>query len=144
MTKPTVFAVSAGLLMFALAPQVRADDECSVADLRGDYSFILSGTIVSGAVPVVAAGKTTYHGDGNADGVIWVNLNGMQYFSNWDATYTLSPLAPCTFTKTLTLKGPGLPGAVFNFAITAGDDFRELRFVDTDMGKAITGTARKQ
>jgi hypothetical protein len=144
MTKPKVCAVFAGLLMFAVAPQVRAGDECSVADLRGDYSFILSGTIVNvpglPAGPFAAAGRTTYLGDGTAYGVIQASLDGGPLFSNWTATYTVSP-STCTFTKAITLHPSGV---TLNYFITAGDDFRELRFVDTDMGTAITGTARKQ
>ena len=45
MTKLTVLTVFAALLMFALATQVRADSPCSNADLKGDYSFVASGTI---------------------------------------------------------------------------------------------------
>ena len=144
MTKPTVCAVFAGLLMFALAPQVRAHDDCSVGDLKGDYSFILSGSNISDSSlpvgPFAAAGKTTYNGDGTAYGVIQASLTGGQLASGWTATYKVSSLAPCTFTKTITLD----VGGTLNYFITVGDDFRELRFVDTDKGTSITGTARKQ
>ena len=145
MARPTVCAIFAGLLMFALAPQVRAGDGCSVADLNGDYSFVLSGTFV-GVGPVAAAGETIYNGDGTAEGVIWVSLNGNQYSGDWTATYTApsahSPI--CSFAKTITVTTGGLMGQKLNFFITAGDDLKELRFVETDPGTAVTGTARKQ
>ena len=129
--------------MFALAPQVRAGDGCSVADLKGDYSFVVSGTLNASsglpAGPFAAAGKTTYHGDGAADGVIQISLNGTQVSSPWSATYAVDS-SDCTFTKAITLQ----VGGTLHFFITVGDDFRELRFVGTDTGTAITGTARKQ
>jgi hypothetical protein len=92
MARPTVCAIFAGLLMFALAPQVRAGDGCSVADLKGDYSFVLSGTVVGANAPglptgpFAAAGETIYNGDGTADGVIQVSLNATQgqLYSKWD------------------------------------------------------------
>jgi hypothetical protein len=143
MTKSTVLSAFAALLMFALAPQMRASGECSAADLKGDYSFVASGTINVPGLPVgpfAAAGKTHYHGDGTADGVIQVSLNGNQLFSKWNATYTVDS-SSCTITKTITLEANGVK---LDFFITAGDDFRELRFIATDPGTAITGTARKQ
>jgi hypothetical protein len=143
MTKSTVLSVFAALLMFALAPQVRANGECSTADLKGDYSFVASGTINVPGLPVgpfAAAGKTHYHGDGTADGVIQVSLNGNQLFSKWTAIYTVDS-SSCTITKTITLEANGVK---LDFFITAGEDFRELRFIATDPGTAITGTARKQ
>jgi hypothetical protein len=50
-------------------------------------------------------------------------------------------LATCTAIKTLTLDANG---ATLHFFITAGDNFADLRFVATDTGTAISGTARKQ
>jgi hypothetical protein len=143
MTKLTVLTVFAAVLMFALAPQVRADSPCSNADLKGDYSFVASGTINVPGLPVgpfAAAGMTHYHGDGTADGVIQVSLNGNQLFSKWTATYSVDP-STCAITKTITLEANGVK---LDFFITAGDDFRELRLIATDPGTAITGTARKQ
>ncbi len=150
MARPTVCAIFAGLLMFALAPQVRAGDGCSVADLNGDYSFVLSGTVVGANAPglptgpFAAAGETIYHGDGYAEGVIQVSVNGGQLYSKWTATYTpntTSSPSTCSFTKAITLKATGTTATYF---ITAGDDFKELRFVEIDSGTVITGTARKQ
>src|SRR5271166_3333408 len=93
MTKPTVCAVFAGLLMFAVAPQVRAGDECSVADLRGDYSFILSGTIVNvpglAGGPCAAAGRTTDLGHWAGYGATQASLYAGPFLTNWTARYTV-------------------------------------------------------
>lgn len=145
MKKLGVFAVFAGLLMFAVAPQVRADHECSLADLQGVYSFVASGTVTGSndaelpVGPFAAVGRGIYDGKGNVTGVIQANLNGAPVYDTWTATYSVDR-ATCTFTKIVTLtKGPTL-----TFFITAGDDFKELRFITTDGGTVITGTAKKQ
>jgi hypothetical protein len=140
MKKLTVFAI---VLICGIASQLNAQ-ECSNADLRGVYSFVSSGTIVSVPGfpdgPFAAAGKTIYDGDGNASGLIQISLAGTIVSSTWHGTYKVDP-SNCTVTKALTVDAVG---ATLHFFITAGDEFRELRFVATDPGTAITGTARKQ
>ena len=142
-------AVFASLLISAVVPQVKAEDGCSNADLRGVYSFVASGTL--GGSPFATAGQTTYDGSGNASGLIQISLNGTilpsAAPSKWTAVYTVDP-STCTATKTITLPtdpslGP-LSGAKLAFFITAGAEFNELRFIATNTGAAITGTARKQ
>jgi hypothetical protein len=141
MKKITMFV---GMLLCALAPQVRAadpihrEDRCSNADLRGAYSFVASGTF--GTAPFATAGRTIYDGRGNAEGVIQVSVNGgLTPRLDWSGTYTVDP-ATCTATKTANI--PGL-GAV-DFFVTFGDGFRELRFIATTPGATISGTAKKQ
>jgi hypothetical protein len=104
MRKLAIFAALTGLFMFALAPQVRAKDVCSVADLNGTDSFVVSGTLTAGpyAGPFAAAGTATYHGDGTTDGVIQMSLNGTQTYSNWSGTYDVDS-SNCTFTKAITM-----------------------------------------
>jgi hypothetical protein len=141
MNKLSVFA---SLLISVLVPQVRAQSGCFNFNLQGDYSFVASGTIVNApglpAGPFAAAGKTTYDGDGNASGVIEISLAGTIVLSTWHGTYKMDP-ATCTATKALTLD---VNGATLHFFITAGANFTELRFVATDTGTAISGTAKKQ
>ena len=137
-------AVFASLLISAIVPQIHAEAGCSNADLRGVYSFVASGTVInvkglpSGSF--AAAGRTIYEGNGSASGVIQMSLNGTIVASTWHATYAVNS-ADCTATKALTLD---VNGATLNFSITAGADFKELRFIATDAGTAISGTARKQ
>ena len=141
MKKITMFV---GILLCALAPQLRAadqihqEDRCSNADLRGAYSFVASGTF--GTAPFATAGRTIYDGRGNAEGVIQVSVNGgLTPRLDWSGTYTVDP-ATCTATKTANITGFG----AVEFFVTFGDGFRELRFIATTPGATISGTAKKQ
>jgi hypothetical protein len=150
-------AIFASLLISATLARVDAADGCSNTDLRGVYSFAASGTIVSNPVklpagPFAAAGSTTYDGSGNASGVIEISLNGTiappltvppTPPSSWTGTYSMDP-STCTATKALTITSGPLTGVTLHFFITAGADFKELRFIATDNYTAISGTARKQ
>jgi len=131
-------AVFASMLICTIAHQIHAEEQCSNADLRGVYSFVASGTF--GAASFVTAGLTTYHGDGQVDGLIQISLNGnAMKVTSWTGKYTVDPVN-CTATKTADIPGVG----TVHFFVTAGDGFRELRFISTDTGASISGTARKQ
>jgi hypothetical protein len=133
----TRLAIFATLLIWGLVPQLIAA-ECSNADLRGVYSFVASGTL--GSASFATAGQTTYEGNGNVTGLIQISLNGsVTPVLAWSGTYTVDP-NNCTATKTAVIPGIG----TVHFFVTAGDSFKELRFMATDAGSAITGTARKQ
>jgi hypothetical protein len=146
--KRFMFFCSVLMSISIMAPKAWADDEyaCSNADLRGLYIFVASGTVTGtnpdGLPPgvFVATGKTVYDGNGKASGLIEVSLNGTIVASAWQAAYDVDP-SNCTGTKALT---PDVSGKTVHFSITFGDDFRELRFIATDAGTAISGTARKQ
>jgi hypothetical protein len=138
----------ASMLILTIVPQVNAQDGCSNADLRGVYSFVLSGTF--GTSPFAAAGQTTYDGKGDVTGLIQISVGGtVTPVLPWSGTYTVDP-ENCTTTKTAVIPGAPLgPGGApvtltVHFFITAGDDFKELRFVATDPGTTISGTARRQ
>ena len=133
----TRLAIFANLLIWGIVPQLPAA-ECSNADLRGVYSFVASGTL--GSAAFATAGQTTYEGNGNVTGLIQISLNGVVTpVLAWSGTYTVDP-NNCTATKTAVIPGVG----TVHFFVTAGDHFNELRFMATDTGTAITGTARKQ
>jgi len=142
MKKITTMLVA--LLLCAIPPQVRADGQnhaetrCSNADLRGAYSFVASGTF--GNAPFATAGRTTYDGRGNAEGVIQVSVDGgVTPRLDWSGTYTVDPVS-CTATKVANIPGFG----AVQFFVTFADGFRELRFIATNPGATISGTARKQ
>jgi len=131
-----------------MLPVLKAD-QCSNADLRGVYSFVASGTFAG--VPIATAGQTTYDGKGGASGWIQFSVNGTTLPaagpSTWTAVYNVDP-STCLATKTITLPnhsnlGP-LSGAQLQFFITAGAGFRELRFISTNTGATISGTAVRQ
>jgi hypothetical protein len=130
-------AVFASLLIPVIAPRANAQ-ECSNADLRGVYSFVASGALNSAAF--ATAGQTTYDGKGNMTGLIQISLNGnVTPVTKWTGTYSVDP-ENCTVTKTAQIPGVG----TVHFFVTAGAGFRELRFMATDTGAVISGTARKQ
>jgi hypothetical protein len=138
-------AIFATLLAGGLVPQLHAQTQwCTAANLVGVYSFVASGAVINvqglPTGPFAAAGRTVYDGNGNASGVIEISLNGTIVSSTWHGTYVVDP-ASCTATKSITLD---VNGATLHFFITAGDAFNELRFLATDTGTAISGTARKQ
>ena len=134
MKKVLVFA---GLLLIAgIVPPAHAE-ECSNADLRGLYSFVASGTL--GGSPFATAGQTLYNGTGGVTGLIQISVNGnVTSVIPWSGTYNVNP--DCTITKTGVV--PGFP--TLHFFVTAGDNFKELRFIATNPGTTISGTARKQ
>ena len=133
----TRLAIFATLLIWGIVRELTAA-ECSNADLRGVYSFVASGTL--GSASFATAGQTTYEGNGNVTGLIQISLNGsVTPVLAWSGTYTVDP-NNCTATKTAVIPGIG----TVHFFVTAGDHFNELRFMSTDKGTAITGTARKQ
>jgi hypothetical protein len=141
-------AVLASLLILTLVPRAYAQDRCSNADLQGVYSFVVSGTF--GSSPFAAAGQTTYDGKGGVTGLIQISVGGdVSPVLPWSGTYTVNP-ENCTATKTAIIPdapyGPGGSPVTLtvHFFITAGDNFRELRFIATDSGTTISGTARKQ
>jgi hypothetical protein len=133
------------VVLYSMGPQIHAQDrlhaqdQCSNADLRGVYSFVASGTI-NGVGAFATAGQTAYEGDGNVAGLIQISLNGsITPMVSWSGTYSVDPVT-CTATKAADIPGLG----TVHFFVTAADDFKELRFIATDEGTAISGTARKQ
>jgi len=143
MKKITVLASM--LILGSILPGLKAD-ECSSADLRGDYSFVVSGTL--NGSPFAATGETIYNGDGTAEGVIQASVGGTVYPpAPWTAKYSLSLMTAgggqtvCVLNKTITIPDYGMQVSFFG---SAGDNFKELRFIATTPGSTISGTARKQ
>jgi len=137
------------LSIAALVPQVQAQDGCFNSLLRGQYSFVVSGTF--GGAPFAATGQTIYDGLGNAQGVIQVSSNGTLYAATtWTATYSVKAMSTtptgggptvCVLNKTITI--PGYNNLLVSFFGTAGGDYNELRFIATTPGSTLSGTARK-
>jgi hypothetical protein len=71
-------------------------------------------------------------------GLIRISVNGnVTQVIEWRGVYSVNP--DCTVTKTAVVPGLG----ALHFFVTAGDNFKELRFMATDPGTTISGTARK-
>jgi hypothetical protein len=157
----TILLIS-GMIM----PRVNAQP-CFNAALQGSYSFVASGTF--GTSPFATAGGTVYNGDGRAEGVIQAGIGGtVNPPAPWTATYSLTSMATaggqpvCILKKTMTIGTPSVatPALMVVFFGTAGDEFKELRFIATaacqvtstsetcNAGNSIpvtvSGTARKQ
>jgi hypothetical protein len=106
--------------------------------LRGLYSFVASGTL--GGQTFATAGQTMYDGTGKVWALIQISLNGnVTPLITWTGTYTIDP-DTCVANKEAVIPGIGK----VHFVVTAADGFNELRFIATDPGTAISGTARKQ
>jgi hypothetical protein len=140
-------AVLAVLFSSVLVSQGMAQDECSNSSIRGQYSFVVSGTFAG--APFAAAGLGIYDGRGNVQGVIQASSNGnINPATAWSGTYTVQPMTAgggqtvCVLTKTLTV--PGYNNLVVSFFVTAADSFKELRFIATSPGATLSGTATKE
>jgi hypothetical protein len=147
MKRLTILAVLANLLMLSHASQLHAQEECSVADLTGAYSFEVSGT--SSGLPFAASGVCIYDGNGSVDGVIQASVGGTIYPpAALTATYDVSLMAAgggktaCVITKTIVV--PAYGNLKVSFFGTAGDHFKETRWIATTPGYTVTVTARKQ
>jgi hypothetical protein len=143
-------AYFAGVLILGIVPHLNAQ-QCSESDLRGAYSFVVSGTFAGASF--AAAGQTIYDGNGNAAGVIQASVGGTVYpAAPWTANYTFSPMQTgggqtvCVLKKTITIDSYG-PLTVSFFG-TAADNYKELRFIATGSNATksltISGTARKE
>ena len=145
----TKLAISATILITGMIlPHLKAE-ECSNADLHGEYSFVASGTL--NGTPFATAGQTIYNGDGTASGVIQASaLGAVGPTTTWTATYSVTSMKTgggqpvCVLNKTITISG----GPTVSFFGTASADFKELRFIvtafnGTTTNVAISGTARK-
>jgi hypothetical protein len=144
-------AIFAGLLISVIVPEIRAQDagECSISSMRGQYSFVVSGTV--GGAPFSAAGYGIYDGHGNVQGVIQASSNGnVLPPTGWSGTYTVNAMTAgttpggptvCVFSKTITVPDYKLSASWF---FTAADSFKELRFIATTPGMTMSGTAQKE
>jgi|SRR5579872_1610131 len=135
------------LLFPVLVPHARAEDQCFNGSMRGQYSFVASGTF--GGAPFAAAGYGIYDGEGHVQGVIQASSNGnVNPAAAWTGTYAVKPMTTgggetvCVVTKTITI--PGYNNLAVSFFVTAAHSFRELRFIATTPGATITGSASKE
>ena len=147
MKRLTILAAFANLLMLAYASQLHAQEECSVANLKGAYSFEGSGTY--NGLPFAAAGVGIYDGNGNMQGVIQASVGGtVNPPAKWTATYKVSSIAAgagqtvCVFSKTIVI--PAYGHLTVSFFGSGGPDFNELRWMATTDGFTVTGTSLRQ
>jgi hypothetical protein len=147
MKKLTILAVLANLLMLAHASQLHAQEKCTVANLKGAYSFEGSGTYDE--LPFAAAGVGIYDGNGNMQGIIQASVGGtVNPPAKWTAKYKVSSMAAgagqtvCVFSKTIVI--PAYGDLTVSFFGSGGPDFKELRWMATTPGYTVTGTSLRQ
>ena len=81
------------MLISVVVPEIRAQDSCSNSNMRGQYSFVASGTF--GGAPFAAAGYGIYDGHGNVQGVIQTSSNGnVNPATGWTGTYSVNSITP--------------------------------------------------
>jgi hypothetical protein len=141
-----IVAVSASLLISALATRVNAQERCTDASALGSYAFKVDGTNVSvplpgGPGPFAAVGKNTYDGKGQMKGVIVVSSNGVIIPATYTGTYHVN--ADCTGSKSFTLSIGGAVGPTIDLDFVLDDDLHEIRMIISDPGFAVSGSARK-
>lgn len=146
------FAIFTTVLISVLTPQMRAQDqdECSNGSMRGQYSFVASGT-VNGSL-FATTGYGIYDGHGNVQGVIQASLNGnVLPATGWSGTYKVSAMTAgttsggptvCVLNKTIII--PAYNNLAVGFFVTAAKGFRDLRFIATTLGTTVSGTATKE
>jgi hypothetical protein len=95
----------------------------------------MDGTNANG--PFAAVGKSTYDGRGGVTGVLFLSSNGAIIPAHYTGTYALR--ADCTAVKTANVD----IGLTVNYYMVVDSNLREIRFISTDDGSTVSGTARK-
>jgi hypothetical protein len=114
-------------------------DECSEHTLRGDYAFVIDGTIFAAPGPLLLRGvaMTHFDGHGNLSQVDFVTLNGAAGGADWrpaTGTYEINP--DCTG------KAQILPAGAppLNLRLVVGDRGRQVFTVVIGNATGSTGT----
>ncbi len=146
--KSVLLMVSLLLLAATVAAQenpVTDLNSCSVATLNGRYGVWEQGTIVpapaESPVPTVLAALATYDGAGNLSGTFKASLGGLTVPGTFSGTYTVDP--ECTYTETFVANPPGGAPLHVSGVITGHGTFREIHYIYTDLGRVISGVAKK-
>jgi hypothetical protein len=119
------------------APKAQADEECSNASLRGSFGVTNTGTII-GVGALSAVGVVTFDGQGNHVGFDTISLNG-SIIPKLTFTGTYKVNSDCTGSDTENFQN-GLT-IQRNFVVVDGG--REIRFIVTNSGNAVTAVAQK-
>jgi hypothetical protein len=119
-----------------------SEESCSLETLRGSFGITTTGFIVAfGPVgPVADVGVVTFDGNGGVSQTTTVSLNGViiparvssgSYVVNSDCTGSLSVQLPP-------------PAATSNSSFVIVDHGRELRLINTGVGRVLAGNAKRQ
>jgi hypothetical protein len=126
------------------APAAQAAGQCTIGDFEGGWGFSFNGVVVGGPFEgsFAAAGQFTADEDGNLSGSDTLSFNGTIIPRSFTGTAVIN--ANCTGSATLTVAIPPNVFPPIHLDFVLDDHTREARFVQTDPGAVITGSARKQ
>ena len=124
----TVFAV------FVLSMPSAHANGCSMASAAGTYGFTATGTLLlpTGAVPIAAVGKATFHADGSFSGTEARSVGGQ--FANetlGPGTWTINPDCTGTLTSPVFVSGTLVRTSVLS--VVWDDNMREGRLVQQSL-----------
>jgi hypothetical protein len=116
-----------------------SDAECSERTLRGDYAFVIDGTILTAPSPLLLRGvaMTHFDGHGNLSQVDFVTLNGAAGGPDWrpaTGTYEINP--DCTGKAQIIPAG----APPLNLRLVVGDRGRQVWTVVIGNATGSTGT----
>jgi len=132
-------------ILVVLNARAQEDEGCSNATLNGPFGIQTTGSIVANGPigPVAEAGVIKFDGAGGASQTTTVSLNGtiLPNRSSLSGSYQINP--DCTGDLALVL--PVAPGvtttSTWHFVVV--DHGREIRLVNTGVGRVLTANARK-
>ena len=144
MTKLLLTSMLAGaILVGTLITETQADRRCKLADLEGAWGFTLTGVVTEAVKtgPVAANGQFAADRHGNLAGSDTMSFNGIIVPRSWTAIVSVDP--DCSGSLTVTIVSPAnvFPTLHVNFAFVEREG--EFRFIETDAGTVITGSAHK-
>lgn len=109
---------------------------CTLASVQGPYAYSRSGTVVEKG-PAAANGVVIFNGRGTLVGSDTASVNGVLSTRAFKGDYAVE--AGCIGAATLVFAD----GEVINLDLQLVASGRELRFIQTDDGTVITGSATR-
>jgi hypothetical protein len=130
------------IVFFALATVMAsaAQASCSLANVAGSYGYTTSGFVaISGTfVPVAAAGRITFDGNGHVNGTQTRVVAGSSLDETYSGTYGVNP--NCTGSFTVLVEPDTRTSTV---DVVWADNTNGISAVFTNPGFILTATARR-
>ena len=141
--KQMIMIAAVAAFALGLAPTAKANDKgCSNATLKGTFADNGSGYTISPpaiAGPLAGVLAETFDGHGAMTAAGTLSVNGNIVAVTGKSTYSVN--SDCTGTYTSQLSPLGITAHYFFVIFDSGNG---LRWICTDPGTVLSGTARKQ